>query len=133
MFGISGWELLFLMIIALVVVGPKELPQLMRMIGQWTGRARAMVREFQASFDEMARQAELDEIKKEVGDIAGGKELQDLKKQINESVDNMVDPPKPINTQEGYRPPTEDGDETSDTADATAAQPKPSQQTGTTG
>ena len=64
MFDIGGWELLFLMIIALVVVGPKELPQLMRIIGQWTGRARAMVREFQASFDEMARQAELEEIQK---------------------------------------------------------------------
>ena len=133
MFDIGGWELLFLMIIALVVVGPKELPQLMRLIGQWTGRARAMVREFQASFDEMARQAELDEIKKEVGDIAGGKELQDLKKQINESVDNMVETPKPINTQEGYQPPLEEGDETSASADASIAQPKPSQQTGTTG
>lgn len=108
MFDIGGWELLLLMVIALVVVGPKELPTMMRVVGQWTGRARAMAREFQASFEEMARQAELDEIKKEVGDIAGGKELKDLQSQISKSVDNMIDPPKPIDTKEGFHPPTED-------------------------
>ena len=133
MFDIGGWELLFLMIIALVVVGPKELPQLMRIIGQWTGRARAMVREFQASFDEMARQAELEEIQKEVGNIAGGKELQDLKKQINESVDNMVETPTPIDTKDGYQPPAEEGDDTSAAPEGATAEPKPSAQTGTTG
>ena len=132
MFDIGGWELLFLMIIALVVVGPKELPQLMRLIGQWTGRARAMVREFQASFDEMARQAELEELKKEVGDIAGGKELQDLKKQINQSVKGMVDAPKPIDTKEGFHPPAEEVSDAKATGDE-VKDPKPPQQTGTTG
>ncbi len=122
MFDIGGWELLLLMVIALIVVGPKELPTMMRVIGQWTGRARAMVREFQASFEEMARQAELDEIKKEVGDIAGGKELKDLQNQISKSVDNMIDPPKPIDTKDGFHPPAED----------TAADPEAEKPAGTT-
>lgn len=120
MFDIGGWELLFLMIIALVVVGPKELPQLMRIVGQWTGRARAMVREFQSSFEEMARQAELDEIQKEVGDIAGSADLNKLQNQINESVDKLTQPQKPIDSEAPYHPPEEDtpevvAEETTDT------------------
>ncbi len=132
MFDIGGWELLFLMVIALVVVGPKELPQLMRMVGRWTGRARAMMREFQASFDEMARQAELEEIQKEVGDIAGGKDLKNLQAQINQSVDNMIGTPKPVDTKEGYHPPGEEGNEAApENSQAEAQKPQPN--TGTAG
>jgi sec-independent protein translocase protein TatB len=59
-------EFLLAAVIALVVVGPKDLPILMRKLGQFLGRMRAMAAEFRASFDEMARQSELDELRKEV-------------------------------------------------------------------
>ncbi len=49
-----------LLIVALVVVGPKDLPRLMHMAGRWMGKARAMASDFRKSFDEMARQAELE-------------------------------------------------------------------------
>lgn len=64
--GIGAAELMLIAAIALIVVGPKDLPLLMRRIGQFTGRMRAMAAEFRSSFDEMARQSELDELRKEV-------------------------------------------------------------------
>jgi sec-independent protein translocase protein TatB len=59
-------ELLIIGAVALIVVGPKDLPILLRRVGQWMGRMRAMAAEFRASFDELARQSELDELRKEV-------------------------------------------------------------------
>ncbi len=59
-------ELIFLAAVALIVVGPKDLPVLMRKVGQITARVRGMAAEFRASFDELARQSELDELRKEV-------------------------------------------------------------------
>lgn len=64
--GIGGAELVIVAIVALVVVGPKDLPLLMRKVGQFMARLRAMANDFRASFDEMARQSELDELRKEV-------------------------------------------------------------------
>ena len=64
--GIGGLEILVIGLVALLVVGPKDLPILMRRVGQWMARARSMAAEFRASFDEMARQSELDELRKEV-------------------------------------------------------------------
>jgi sec-independent protein translocase protein TatB len=52
--------------IALIVVGPKDLPVLMRKVGQFMARVRGMAAEFRASFDELARQSELDELRREV-------------------------------------------------------------------
>lgn len=70
--GIGGFEILVIGIVALLVVGPKDLPLLMRRVGQFVGKARAMANEFRASFDEMARQSELDELRKEVQDLRSG-------------------------------------------------------------
>src|SRR5882724_8923677 len=66
MFDIAWSELFVIMVVALVVVGPKDLPKLMRTVGQWAARARAMADQFRRSFDDMARQAELDELRTEV-------------------------------------------------------------------
>jgi sec-independent protein translocase protein TatB len=52
--------------VALIVVGPKDLPVLMRKLGQFMARVRGMAAEFRASFDELARQSELDELRREV-------------------------------------------------------------------
>ena len=59
-------EVLIIGALALIVIGPKDLPILMRRIGQFVGKMRGMAAEFRASFDELARQSELDELRREV-------------------------------------------------------------------
>lgn len=63
---IGASELLVIAIVALIVVGPKDLPLLLRRFGQFMAKVRGMAHEFRASFDEMARQSELDDLRKEV-------------------------------------------------------------------
>lgn len=70
--GIGGLEILVIGLLALIVVGPKDLPLLMRKAGRAIGKARAMANEFRSSFDEMARQSELDELRKEVEALRTG-------------------------------------------------------------
>ena len=65
MFGIDSSELLVIGLVALVVIGPKDLPRVMRMVGQWVAKGRAMTRHVRAGFDEMMRQSELDEMQKQ--------------------------------------------------------------------
>lgn len=69
MFGIDGSEFLVILIVALVVVGPKDLPKMLRTVGQWAGKARAMADQFKRSFDDMARQSELDDLRSEVNKL----------------------------------------------------------------
>ena len=76
---IGGSELLIIAAVALIVVGPKDLPILMRKIGQFIGKMRGMANEFRASFDEMARQSELDELRKEVAAMRSGQYTQPFK------------------------------------------------------
>jgi sec-independent protein translocase protein TatB len=59
-------EILIIAAIALIVVGPKDLPVLLRKFGQFVGRMRSMAADFRSSFEDMARQSELDELRKEV-------------------------------------------------------------------
>ena len=70
--GIGGLEILVIGLVALLVVGPRDLPLLMRKVGKAMGKARAMANEFRSSFDEMARQSELDELRKEVEALRTG-------------------------------------------------------------
>ena len=61
--------------VALIVVGPKDLPVLMRKVGQFMAKVRGMAAEFRASFDELARQSELDELRREVNALRTGRPL----------------------------------------------------------
>jgi len=70
--GIGGSELFVIGLVALLVVGPKDLPVLMRRVGKAMAKFRAMAADFRASFDEMARQSELDELRKEVEALRTG-------------------------------------------------------------
>jgi sec-independent protein translocase protein TatB len=63
-------------VLALIVVGPKDLPILMRKVGQFLAHMRSMAAEFRASFDEMARQSELDELRREVDALRTGQTMQ---------------------------------------------------------
>lgn len=64
MFGIDSAELLVVAIVALLVIGPKDLPRVMRTVGHWVGRARGMARHFRSGIDTMIREAELEEMEK---------------------------------------------------------------------
>jgi sec-independent protein translocase protein TatB len=67
--GIGFTEILVLGLAALIFIGPKDLPLLMRRLGQFVGKGRRMAREFQAAFDDIARQSELEELKKEIQEL----------------------------------------------------------------
>lgn len=62
-------EFLLLAAVALIVLGPKDLSMTMRKLGQIVAKGRAMAREFQGAFDDIAKQAELDELRKEIEDL----------------------------------------------------------------
>ncbi|MBA3676991.1 MAG: twin-arginine translocase subunit TatB [Sphingosinicella sp.] len=64
MFDIAPTELLIVALVALVVIGPKDLPRVMRTVGNWVGRARGMARHFRSGIDTMMREAELEEMEK---------------------------------------------------------------------
>ena len=65
-FGIGSFELMMIAIVAIIVVGPKDLPKLLRTVGQFTTKVRGMAREFQGYLDEAARESGLDEVKKDI-------------------------------------------------------------------
>lgn len=65
MFDVAPTELLLVIVVALVVIGPKDLPKAMRFVGKWVGKARGMVRHFRAGLDTMMREAELEELEKQ--------------------------------------------------------------------
>ena len=64
MFGIDSGELLIIAVVALVIIGPKDLPRVMRAVGQWVGRARGMARHFRTGMDAMIREVELEDMEK---------------------------------------------------------------------
>ena len=69
----GAFELVFLAMVALIVVGPKDLPVLLRKVGQFTAKMRGLASEFRSSFDEMARQSELDDLRREVEALRDGR------------------------------------------------------------
>ena len=62
MFDIASGELLLVALVALLVIGPKDLPRVLRYVGQWVGKARRMASHFRSGIDEMVRQSELEEL-----------------------------------------------------------------------
>jgi sec-independent protein translocase protein TatB len=84
MFDVGWTELLLIAVVTLVVIGPKELPGVLRTIGAWVSRARAMAREFQAGIDELMRETELDDLRKKAQDA--------LKLDPGHELQNMIDP-----------------------------------------
>jgi len=64
MFDVAPSEFLLLAVVALLVIGPKDLPKAMRVVGQLVGKARGFARQFRSGFDNMIREAELEEMEK---------------------------------------------------------------------
>jgi sec-independent protein translocase protein TatB len=69
MFDIGWSELVVIAVVALIAIGPKELPGVLRMVGQWMGKARKMAAEFQGQFNEAMREAEMADLKKTFDEV----------------------------------------------------------------
>jgi sec-independent protein translocase protein TatB len=95
MLDFSWSHILILLIVALVVVGPKDLPRLMRILGQWMAKARRMADEFRKSFDDMARQSELDELRKEIESLRADRPLAGIERDLHQTIlpDDMKSAP----------------------------------------
>ena len=93
MFDLFSWShILILLTVALVVVGPKDLPRLMNMAGKWVGKARNMANEFKKSFDEMARQSELDELRAEIEKLKADDPIADVTRDLNHEIQRTLNP-----------------------------------------
>ena len=68
--GLDFTEVIIVIVLALLVLGPKDLPLMMRKLGRFMARMRGLAAEFRSGFDELARQAELDDLRKEVDSLA---------------------------------------------------------------
>jgi len=84
MFDISWTELLVIAVVAIIVVGPKDLPRALRAVGRWTGKAKHMARDFQNQFNEALREAELDTIRKEVESVGKIDPMADMRKEVRD-------------------------------------------------
>lgn len=84
MLDIGGWELMIVAIIAIIVVGPKDLPGLIRNVSMWMRRARGLVDDFRAGLDDIARDSELDSIRTDINNAIGASAMQD---HIAETID----------------------------------------------
>jgi sec-independent protein translocase protein TatB len=93
MFDIGWSELVVIAVVALIAIGPKELPGVLRMVGQWMGKARKMAAEFQGQFQEAMREAEMadlkktfDEVKEAASGFGGGNVMTSLQKDVGEAL-----------------------------------------------
>jgi len=87
MFDISWTEFLLIGVVALIVIGPKELPAVLRTLGQWTRKVRSMAADFQGQFQEALREAEMADLKKQVDDIAHAIKSYDPLKDVRADVE----------------------------------------------
>jgi sec-independent protein translocase protein TatB len=113
MFGINWSEMALIAIVALIFIGPKELPAVLRNIGKWVSAARNMAREFQGHVDDLVRETELDEVRRNIRENTAAT-LNDLA--------NHIDPDRSL--REGMDPDKLIAGE-GETKDASAAAPAP--------
>ncbi|MGH6900541.1 MAG: Sec-independent protein translocase protein TatB, partial [Geminicoccaceae bacterium] len=84
MFDIGWSEMAVILLVALIVIGPKDLPRVARTMGRWAGKGRAMAREFQTALEDMAREAELDKVKSEIEKAA--------RTDVGKTIEKTIDP-----------------------------------------
>jgi sec-independent protein translocase protein TatB len=111
MFDISWSEFAIIAVVALIAIGPKELPGVLRMVGQWMGKARKMAAEFQGQFQEAMREAEMADLKKSFDEVreaatgfASGNVMTSLQKDVASAL-NIDDIDKPAANAEAASSP----------------------------
>jgi sec-independent protein translocase protein TatB len=117
MFDIGWSELVVIAVVALIAIGPKELPGVLRMVGQWMGKARKMAAEFQGQFNEAMREAEMadlkktfDDVKDAARDLTSNNIMTSLQKDVSDAmtVDKIDHVDTPVATPTTPEPPTPD-------------------------
>lgn len=108
MFDVAWSELALIGAVALVVIGPKDLPKVMRSMGQWARKARLLAGEFQRGVDEIVRQAELDDLRKQVESLKpsvenAGRAMEEAGRKIEASVTGVETAPGSV-TEEPVSP-----------------------------
>jgi sec-independent protein translocase protein TatB len=115
MFDIGWSELVVIAVVALIAIGPKELPGVLRMVGQWMGKARKMAAEFQGQFNEAMREAEMadlkktfDDVKDAARDLTSNNIMTSLHKDVSDAmtVDKIDHIDTPVTTPTTPEPPT---------------------------
>jgi sec-independent protein translocase protein TatB len=107
MFDIGWSEIAVIAVVALIAIGPKELPGVLRMVGQWMGKARKMAAEFQGQFQEAMREAEMadlkksfDEVKEAASGFTAGNLMTSLEKDVSKALDiDVLDKPAASTTE----------------------------------
>jgi sec-independent protein translocase protein TatB len=113
MFDLAWSELLVIGVVALLVIKPKDLPKVLRTVGYWVRHARQVASEFQSSLEQMAREAELTDVKKEIEE-AGRK--------LTADVQHTFDP---VEIEKQFNPPAETAPTAEATAEAASTSPTP--------
>jgi sec-independent protein translocase protein TatB len=110
MFDIGWSEFVLIAVVALIAIGPKELPGVLRMVGQWMGKARKMAAEFQGQFQEAMREAEMadlkksfDEVKEAASGLASGNVMTSLQKDVSDAL-HIGDIDKPASERPAPEP-----------------------------
>src|ERR1700723_3262054 len=130
MFDIGWSELVVIAVVALIAIGPKELPGVLRMVGQWMGKARKMAAEFQGQFQEAMREAEMadlkksfDEVKEAASGFAGGNIMTSLQKDVSSALDVSDKPAAPAETRTSSEATASAEEAATSSAEAPASEP----------
>ncbi len=123
MFDIGWSEMAVIALLTLIVIGPKELPRVLRTVGQWVRKAQSLAREFQRGLDDMAREADLEDAKKLVD---AGRSIANPKKMVMDTLDptgSLGDEAKDLQTAITAEAPASEAlaQESQESADKTAA------------
>jgi sec-independent protein translocase protein TatB len=115
MFDIGWSELVLIGVVALIAIGPKELPGVLRMVGQWMGKARKMAAEFQGQFQEAMREAEMADLKKSFDEVkeaaTGFNPLTSLQKDVSDALRvDALDKPAETSTTNAVEQPATSGE-----------------------
>lgn len=89
--GIGAPEMLVVLVLALIVVGPQQLPVMLRKVGRMIGHARMMARDFQRSFDEIGRETELGDLRKEIEALKAANPIQEIRGEMDKAAQDVQD------------------------------------------
>ncbi len=121
MLDIGSWELLLVIMLGIVVIGPKELPGVIRSVGLWVRRAKDLAREFQGGLEDIARETEIDKFKTDLESELGG--TNSIGREIADAVDPDGELAQEFDFEEGdFYSDHQDHDEDDETAGPTVAE-----------
>ncbi len=124
MFDIGWTEMMVIIALAIVVIGPKDLPVVMRQLGRWTRRMRSLAREFQSGLEDMAREADTENLQKKIESAAGLDSLKDLEESMK--IPDIAEPIAPAKPDLPKAEPEAEPEDTPKAKDPTPAPEDPS-------